>query len=308
VEDVLEAARGVLEDHLAWDPSAPRSGRSGDHQRSGRDLTVLQGILKSKLSPALREGAFEVEDFLTSIALGACEYVAPELALIPFPETARDRDLKPLQLAHLDVRSVTYQFWSYRGAVVRDGAPVAAGGEPELLLHLETPLGAWWLLVEVKLGSEKSSVELEGPVVTDQLAKYWLHLREIAGERALGVVYVTKHAAMPDADLQASELELAKKSASAPRLYWTHWRELTRIAQASAESVPLLRDLATVLEGWFGLAAVVTEWRWPEPPASCDVWSEFRWSWPERPEVLAGWTFAWSWPDSPREGAEWRWR
>jgi hypothetical protein len=266
---------------------------------------MLQGILKSKLSPALREGAFEVEDFLTSIALGACEYVAPELALIPFLETARDRELRPLRLAHLGIRRVTYAFWEYHPGVVVDGVTIAAGGEPELVVWLDTVQGRFAVLIEVKLGSEKSSLASEGSVVTDQLAKYWLKLRALAGEGALGVVYITKHAAMPESDLAASE-EDANKQHDAPRFYWTHWRELTRIAKANESQSAILRDLTTVLANAFELPSIQTSWSWAAAPARCAEWTLSAWTWSPAPAVDDAWRFSWRWPTSPTPAPQWR--
>ena len=41
---------------------------------------MLQGILHYKLGAVFHDGAFRIEDFLTAIALGACEYVEHRLA------------------------------------------------------------------------------------------------------------------------------------------------------------------------------------------------------------------------------------
>ena len=274
---------------------------------------MLQGILHYKLGAVFHDGAFRIEDFLTAIALGACEYVEHRLALIPFLETARSHTGQHLRLTHVDVSSAEMTFWKMREALHEGDQQIANAGEPELVVQLTTASGERrWLLVEAKLHAEKSSIALEGPTVTDQLAKYWLHLRRIVAdagapeEAALGVVYITKHPVLPTADLEASERELKQKGHLSPRFYWTNWRELSRIAKANAGESRLLRDLARVLEEHFEMPEIAMAWSWPEPRALNATWT-FAWEWPAVPAAPPAWVFSWAWPVAPVEHYEaWR--
>ena len=193
--------------------------------------------------------------------------------------------------------STTSTFWKRRDALQEGEQQTANAGEPELVVQLTTASGERrWLLVEAKLDAEKSSFATDSQSVTDQLAKYWLHLRRIVADAgapenaALGVVYITKHPVFPTTDLEASEHELRRKGHGGARFYWTSWRELSRIAKANAGKSRLLRDLARVLEQHFEMPEITMAWSWPEPRAHNDAWT-FAWQWPEAPAAPPAWIF-----------------
>jgi hypothetical protein len=241
---------------------------------------MLQGIRKSKFALVLQDGAFDVEDFLTSAALGACEYVSPNAALVPFLGTARNASGESLPIEQLVVVGAHYDFWTHRPAIMSGGKLMAGTAIPELLVRLDTTLGPRWVLFEAKLHSNKSSVASASGEVTDQLAKYWLHLVQAAGAEAeaLAVVYVTRHPVLPVADLQASAKELLDKGFGTPRIYWTHWRRLTAIAAHAADGNPLLRDVAQILRENFGLRPIADSWDWGHAVAPGKAW-RFGWDW-----------------------------
>ena len=196
--------------------------------------------------------------------LGSACYAPPERALLPFLSKAIDERGQLLGTHLSSVTSVTAEFWpkwSASEVASREGGSdspaVDEGGEqgpdsitiprsqPEVVLDVTHGDGKHQLiLIEAKLHSGKSSHASGGGFVTDQLAKYWLHLQQESKRRsadALAVVYLTKGSRRPDEDFAASQRDL--EAAGCPRapLYWLSWRELVGVVDLE-DSPPILRD------------------------------------------------------------------
>ncbi len=53
---------------------------------------MLQALLHGKLNGKLADDPFWIEDLLTSVVIGACQYVEPNLGLLPFLRRAMPVD------------------------------------------------------------------------------------------------------------------------------------------------------------------------------------------------------------------------
>lgn len=242
---------------------------------------MLKALLHSKLDGEFVRSPFEIEDLLTSVVLGSCAYVPPGVALFPFLRLARSVDGDSLEPALGDAVDVDATFWP-DWAAFSDGDVGVHGAQPELVLcvrHADGRRSA--LLVEVKLYSGKSSQATECDEISDQLAKYWLHLRRHAaaiGASAMGVVYVTTSSSLPVAELDASQAELLTKGRPTAPFYWVSWRKF--VSAVDARNSPLLQDVVQLLRDRWNLAEIempnwpsarpwrfTSSWTWGKPSA-----------------------------------------
>ncbi len=256
---------------------------------------VLKALLHGKLIDEFTRSPFSIEDLLTSVAIGSCAYVSPHIALLPFLRLARTIEGDTLANALADVVNVEMEFWPSWDAL--SGSPATGdlgvqGAEPEVVLQIQHSDGRRSvLLIEVKLHAGKSSHATDGGAVSDQLAKYWLHLVRHAARiqaSALGIVYVTKALSLPTEEFDASQLELRIKGHAPGRLYWVSWRRFT--SAINAADSPLLRDVIALMHEHWNLGEVeMAPWPAPlRPPAPWTFTSAWEWD-PSGP--LPAWSF-----------------
>lgn len=272
---------------------------------------MFVGLLAGKLDREFQRSPADIEDLLTSVVFGSCQYVAPSDALLRFLGEARTLDRA--QLGPLTgYTSASYEFWPrwrHRVDSLREdetkttcdenaieGPPQS--NEPDVVVKLDGPAGAAWILVEVKMRSGKSSLPTPEGLLSDQLARYWVELKsraEAARAIPLALVYVTLGATMPEGDLRQTQDELAQKAPSAAPapLYWLSWRDFTTAAIDEA-SPKILKDLGTLLHRWH--IKRVKMGAWPDPPPTLSA------------AELPIWTFkrSWRWRLPPAERTEWR--
>jgi hypothetical protein len=282
---------------------------------------MIQALLKDKLTKYFNRPPFDIEDLLTSVAFGTFHYVTPQEGLLPFLRRAVDAENRSLAPLVEDVLEVEYEFWEYHEESTHS-APTPDRGEnplvrvrasePELLLKFQCKHGPpKWLLVEVKLRTGKSSVagDDEG-TVSDQLAKYWIHLVQSAKKRGanpIGLLYVTAGVSFPRQEFHDTQDELRKKIGTEAQLYWVSWRYL---ADCMPPQPPrIIRDLVSLFRDKWQLVYLPIE-PWPQPPASSAPYRFIsRW---HHPAPLGyhfasegGWGFAakWKWvlpPNGPQ--------
>lgn len=280
---------------------------------------MLAALLAGKLDRELRRPPTEIEDLLTSVVFGACQYVSPDDALVPFLGMACNANGAKLAPLLADVVSVSYMFWPSWDRSPRDSptstTEVSATEDfgldaqgnhrhaPDLVLAVARHgRPAAWILVEAKLLSGKSSRPTESGPVTDQLGKYWVELRrraEAAGAVPLALVYVTPGLTLPDKDFSETQTELAAKApAAAPApLYWLSWRDF---AEAATSDAAILQDVRVLLrERWQLIRAQMLAW----PAAPRTMVAE-----PTGSDHAPPWTFTqiWRWPLAPVPRVDWR--
>lgn len=105
--------------------------------------------------------------------------------------------------------------------------PSRPSGEPDLVLRLyshNAPVAT--VVIEVKYGAEKSSVESAEPGTRDQLEKYYSDLRSEGV--ATRVIYLTAHTAAPNKDLRTSweRIEAATPDSAPDHLAWISWADV----------------------------------------------------------------------------------
>ena len=178
-----------------------------------------------------------MEDLLTADVFGCLRYLPPELALIPFLNTAESfkGDTFRLEDGILRVHSA---FWPWLSP------PSCIPCEPDVVLGLETAAGSLHVvMIEAKYFAELSSEADERPEPNDQLAREFDNLQSI-GPLALKwdprlafssrtLIYVTQDMAMPRADMARSLDEYERKRSRPGDIYWTNWRLLPQILERS---------------------------------------------------------------------------
>jgi len=262
---------------------------------------VLAALLHDKLARDLARSPFEIEDLLTSTVFGACEYVPPERALLPFLRAARWPDGAGLADWLADGTTAKLRFWESWESL---GATVP-GAEPEVVVDLRRPDGGvGWLVVEAKLLSGKSSRRDGGPGIRDQLAKYWAHLRRRAvhvGATPLGILYVTAGATPPREEFKDSQRDLAAHGEPPAPLGWLSWRHFE--ATVDAGGCLLLRDVVRLLRDRWALMLPQPPKAWASPPVRPPVRSRLSIIWPAgRRATTRDGVRAWRWvsPPTPR--------
>ena len=244
---------------------------------------MLQALLHNKLQAWLTRDPYDIEDVLTSVVIGSSLYLPPEQALLPFLSKARavNGDLLGEHLKQVD--RIEAKFWPSWAALKATPAaptageaqnPIARAGQPEVLLVFHRrDRRPGWLLLEAKLHYGKSARPSDGPAVTDQLGKYWLHLRERAasvGAEPLGVVYITKGLSVPASEFAETQGELSEKGHQSAPLFWLSWRFFVN-SLPHTNSPALLRDVVCLLrDGWGMVQVEMTDW--PAPPSVLPTW------------------------------------
>lgn len=261
---------------------------------------MIQALLHNKLKKCDRS-PYEVEDLLTSVVFGACEYCNPDEGLVSFLKKAvsigNRADLYDVLNEGINIE---YEFWpNWRQGTTDipsekqrndrtnkdESDELLSGSEPEILLRIKRDnKREAWILIEAKLGSGKSSCQ--GPV-NDQLGKYWLQLQHRADKcnaEAIALIYVTAHISLPKWEFVETEDELRKKvkEYSGAPFYWLRWRDFPDCI--NDKSPRILQDVRSLLikkwqlipveqmKGWPQFCSDMTKWEflpfvWPSPPS-----------------------------------------
>lgn len=236
---------------------------------------MIQALLHNKLKKCDRS-PYEIEDLLTSVIFGACEYCKPDEGLLRFLKKAVSvGDRADLCDILNEVRSIEYEFWpNWRQGTVGNtisekerndnnkdksyeslSEQGLSASEPEILLRIKRDnKKEAWILIEAKLGSGKSSCSsAEGPV-NDQLGKYWLQMQYRAGKcdaEPIALIYVTTHISLPKWEFDETEDELRKKikEYSGTPFYWLTWRDFPGCI--TDKSPRILQDVRSlIVEKW----------------------------------------------------------
>ncbi len=251
---------------------------------------MLQVLIHDKIGRWLikDKNPWEIEDLLTAVVLGSCEYAGLDgwtLALQPFLAEARDaprlgsgRKLTRLLPPAERIKDIAFHFWpSFPAFEASVNSPTSSpsvsidAAIPEVIIRLNTSDGrSLFILIEVKLNVGKSAgASPSVGKISDQLAKYWKHLRKVAegsqGE-ALAVVYVTPWS-FPREEMAETRDELAKIGEINAPIFWISWRDFVpavrRNAQASQRSLPaIIRDVCELMENRWGFFRAEIE-TWP---------------------------------------------
>lgn len=228
---------------------------------------MIHGLLRRKICTVGGQDAFNSEDVLTSVVLGAASY-EPERALLPFLREARSGANEAIPLPVGSVRAAC-EFWPSVARALDGSEAGIDGGEPELIVRLDGPdQRRSILLVEVKLGSGISSPATPAGPVSHQLAKYWLHLLRLAKEEdrePIGVVFITQGISFPFTDIEAAAAELRDKRCPAGSFYWVSWRRFERVI--NADGAPMLQDVLKLLRERWELTWIDETWKWPSAEA-----------------------------------------
>lgn len=255
---------------------------------------MIQALLKGKLNQYLTKSPFEIEDLLTSIVFGSCQYVPPEHGVMPFLARARSGPTKAdTHLSDLigEISDVEYEFWpnwcaisgidpmlaskppdlsnsNDAGGPIHSASGEVCGAIPELVLKFRRTSGkSAWIIIEAKLFSGKSSYATSVGPVSDQLGKYWLQLKlQAEREKAepLAIVYVTQGVFFPASEFDETKKELLSKGHPPAPLFWLSWRVF---ADCIERPLPLIRDVICLLRDKWQLVYVEME-AWPQLPVT----------------------------------------
>lgn len=230
-----------------------------------------------------------MEDIMTSNVFGSFRYLDdPNDGLMPFIGLATDLDGNKLKDSIPGVVAADYQFWQDAGFT---------RSEPDVVITLTHKNGSKSIvLIEAKYRSGKSSeaeevaegTMQEAMKVTDQLAREWVDLEEMAQEESAHpfLIYVTADFAFPRKDIENSQNELSKKHGETGNIYWLSWRYL--IHALAGMSHPILSDLVDLLDKRYELryyrgllfdTTIVCKWNF-----------EVRFDWPSG-DILSPWRF-----------------
>lgn len=273
---------------------------------------MIQALLNNKLRRCDRS-PYEIEDLLTSVVFGACEYCKPEDGLLSFLKKAVSIGNRTDLCDVLNgVRDIEYEFWpNWRQGTTdipsekqrNDGSnkdesdELLSGSEPEILLRIKRGnKKEAWILIEAKLGSGKSSCSsAEGPV-NDQLGKYWLQMQYRAckcNAEPIALIYVTTHISLPKWEFDETEDELRRKvkeHAGAP-FYWLRWRDFPECIDD--RSPRILQDVRSLIIEKWQLIPVEQMQGWPLLFCTeLSKWEFLPFVWPSLPsEPLSNFNF-----------------
>jgi len=206
--------------------------------------------IRGKISDTGTNLSERMEDLLTSDVFGCMRYIPPHLALLPFLRTGHSIHGDTLAVPDRPVR-VHYAFWPWISQAGRNPC------EPDVVIGLETEGSqVEVVLVEAKYLSGISSDEDERPEPNDQLARevdnlqglscatlHWdAHLRI----RSRALLFVTQDLGIPRDSLDASLREYRSKRNAEAALYWTSWRHLPSILEASLEGPSSVQSSAAI--------------------------------------------------------------
>ncbi len=261
---------------------------------------MLQALLKGKVEQWFTKPPWDIEDLLTSVVFGSADYAGIDgwkKIVMPFIGGAvlspSDRDLLREKLP-TEIKEVKYYFWPtfanfQHKYVEKDSSKRAvnffnvAASEPDLIIKLTDSSGRVFLiLVEVKLLSSKNCATSEKPRdITDQLAKYWLHLLEQSRkEKAipLALVYIKPGLGYPHDEIQDSKKILGRVGEVSPKIYYQSWYSLPIVASESKHlpnPIPrILEDVVQLFKVKWGMYyEPPKDWEVLGKPDYCSKWS-----------------------------------
>ena len=213
--------------------------------------------IRGKISDTGSNLSERMEDLLTSDVFGCLRYLPPEVALLPYLNTARSVEGNAFQLDGRLLR-LHSAFWPH--LTLPDTNPC----EPDVVIGLETENYLLHLvMIEAKYYSGLSSEEDEQPAPRNQLARELDNLNRVT-PRALGwepnlqvasrtLLYVTQDTGIPRKDMAAALDEYSRKRGVGSDIYWATWRLLPPILEIAllTESDPghraVLEDMLALL-------------------------------------------------------------
>lgn len=194
---------------------------------------MLRALLERKVGASLRKS----EDVLTATVFGVLSWIAPEVALGKWLNTAKPFDASVTATLTLVGTATALTFWPR--LEVGDGSTA----EPDVVIETRAATRSV-IFIEAKLWSGPSG----GPTSTDaseritgQLGRQWSALTrgwsvgDSSGSNApddAAIIYVTADWTMPRAELAAMVDEVEMKLADTGlrrSLYWLSWRKLPAI-------------------------------------------------------------------------------
>ncbi|MDD3876658.1 MAG: hypothetical protein PHT69_08560 [Bacteroidales bacterium] len=228
---------------------------------------MLQAFTHNKLGRWLTKSPWQIEDLLTSVFFGTCEYAGIDgwnYVLNPVLSNAcfiNDNGKKTkLNTLPDDVKEIEYLFWEHFSAFEENGITTSSG-EPEVIIIITSESNERYvILIEVKLNIGKSSIANESElIISDQLSKYYKHLQKFATEKnaiPLGVVYITPSVAYPKEEIIDSLTELKKLGETEDaKIFWLSWRSVPVIMDKNKNDLPCillnLRDTLVYNWGYF---------------------------------------------------------
>jgi hypothetical protein len=238
---------------------------------------MLQALMHKKIDRWLsNKNPWEIEDLLTSVVFGSCKYAGIngwKYGLRHFLAAATNSGNKATAQmldeklpSNNDILTIEYDFWpslsEFSPKDQCNHAVTIAGAIPEVILTITNKNKLkYFLLVEVKLNIGKSSSASSDPSrISDQLAKYWEHLKHYALERsgeALAIVYVTTNTSFPHNEIEESMLEIKNKLGGPnPPIFWVSWRQFVPQVALHTKNINLpilLTDLIILLSDRWGL-------------------------------------------------------
>ena len=137
---------------------------------------MLEAFLQGKLSKSQEN----IEDLLTSTVFGAVRREDANLGLLPILKIATElcgnNPIKNVESLSADYKSYLFwPFWEQQNSI--------ASCEPDLVIRINVSGSKnILLLIEVKYHSALSSWSDGSDIVTNQLAKEWLHISQRAGD------------------------------------------------------------------------------------------------------------------------------
>jgi hypothetical protein len=270
---------------------------------------MLQALIHKKIDRWMpNKNPWEIEDLLTAVVFGSCKYAGIdgwEQGLRPFLAAAINSGIKTSATClnsklppQGTVKNIEYLFWpalSEFAIEMETGNSVAINKAiPEVIIILTTEDDwKYYILVEVKLNISKSSYpSLDHLLISDQLAKYWIHLKEKAkleSGKAVAIVYLTPNVSFPRDDIEESKTELMKVGDHDPPIFWISWRQFVPEVEALTnirELPPIIQDVIILLSDQWGLVYFKIE-PWPAlKHIELEEIFIFRFLWPHNSDYL----------------------
>lgn len=199
-------------------------------------------MFDAQLRGKLSQDQENLEDILTSNVFGAFKYAPAKDGIYRLLGMAQD-DCGKLPLRGICPKMApTYEFWPFLEE------PGRRPCEPDVLLKITDQYGRkFYVLVEAKYKSPKSSEADSGDLPYDQLAREWDNLVSLAvKDKAIPyLLYITSHFGYPGEDVEAARTEYKSKRDGLLDILWLSWREIPRYFNSSPYEI--VRDMAKIL-------------------------------------------------------------
>lgn len=211
---------------------------------------MLEAFLGGKLSRSQEN----IEDLLTSTVFGSIRREDASLGLLPILKIATDicgnKPIENIESLSADYNSYLFwPFWEEQNGI--------ASCEPDLVIRINVPgRKNILLLIEVKYHSALSSWSDGSDIVTNQLAKEWLHISQKAGDDHMPwLIFLTSDFYAPRQEVEDALSEIQNKyneveNITTPNISWLSWRQLSElfITKYDDDIPPSLRDVSILLQ------------------------------------------------------------